>query len=235
MVKKGFLFLLFMLLPGLVLAELPCSQFRGDIPPPDVPTSEVVSETYFYDAVFLGDSLMASMELHGHFPDSFYAVAVGIGPQTAMGPVYDTNTGKKNLKQLLEPLDFSKIYVLLGANTIDNMASDAASERYAIFLAKLVEAYPAKLIYVISIPPRTRNPMEDKLPPSPQRISKFNQAIRGLCETYGIYYLDVFSRMMLVDGTVAREFMGSDGLHLSRKGSEMVRDYLMTHTVKELP
>lgn len=230
------LLLCLLMLPGIGLAEeLTVSRFQGAVPPPDVPKGEKVPATYFDDAVFLGDSVMASLELHGFFPDSFYAVAIGIGPQNALGKVYDTLRGQMNLKELLEPVDFSKIYVLLGANTIDNMDSGAATTRYGSFLEKLVSAYPDKLVYVISIPPRKRNPKSDNLFPSPIRIGNFNNAIRELCQAHGIYYLDVFSRMLDDDGKVAEDHIGSDGLHLSRKGLELMSEHIMTHTVKERP
>ncbi len=234
MMKKGFiLVLLCLLLPGLVLAELPRSQFQGDVPPPEVPKRERVAESYFDDAVFIGDSIMASLELHGMFPDSHYAAAVGIGPQNAMGKVYDTNTGKKNLHQVLVALTYTKLYVLLGANTLDTSGSGVAAQRYNDFLAQLVTAYPDKLIYVISIPPRTHHPQLTKPIASQQPVVSFNQSIREMCRSYGIYYLDVFTAMMGPDDKPDASLLAGDGLHLSRKGSDMVQEYLMTHTVRE--
>ncbi len=225
-----------MLLFGVSLAEdLPRSRFRGHVPPPDVPEGERVDESYFDDAVFIGDSIMASLELHGMFPDSHYAAAVGIGPQNAMGQVYDTNTGKKNLQQVLEPLAYTKLYVLLGANTLDTSESGAAAQRYAAFLAQLVAGYPDKLIYVISIPPRTHHPQSTRPASSQRHVVSFNQAARELCQAHGIYYLDVFTAMMGPDGQPDSSLLAGDGFHLSRKGSHLVQEHLMTHTVRETP
>lgn len=218
-----------LLLPGLALAEAPAhSRFRGAVPPPEVPEGAKAPEAYFEDAVFIGDSLMASMELHGMFSRSVYAAAVGISPLNAMGPVYDTVTGKKHLKELLRPLDCTKLYVLLGANALDGAGTGTALKRYAAFLDKLVAACPDQLIYVISIPPRASRGLTGL-------IGGFNRELREACGARGVYFLDIYSRMLDPDGGAARRFLAGDGLHLSREGSCFVRDYIMTHTVGEEP
>ena len=237
MMRKTLAFLLCLVLfLGISLAEdVPRSRFQGNVPPPDVPEGARVAESYFDDAVFIGDSIMASLELHGKFPDSHYAAAIGIGPQNAMGKVYDTNTGKKNLRQVLEPLQHTKMYILLGANTLDSLEGGAVTQRYAAFLAQLVKEYPDKLIYVISILPRTNHPQLTKPLASQRHVVSFNQSIRELCLAHGIYYLDVFTAMMGPDDKPDSSLLAGDGFHLSRKGSDLVQDYLMTHTVKEAP
>lgn len=218
-----------LLVQGLMLAEAaPRSRFRGDTPPPDVPRGDRASESCFEDAVFIGDSLMAGLELHGVFPDSLYAAAVGISPHTALGRVFDTNTGKKTLKEILSAADFSKVYVLMGANAVDNAGSGAAAARYARFLDKLVSAYPDKLVYVLSIPPRASRGMTEI-------IGGFNRVLRKICGERGIYYLDLFSRMLDSEGLALRQYLAMDGIHLSRQGSDFVRDFIMSHTVKEGP
>ncbi len=230
------LLLCLMLLPCLALGDaLPRSSFRGHVPPPDVPEGERVPPSYFEDAVFVGDSIMASLELHGMFRGSRYATAIGIGPQNAMGRVFDTYLGEKTLAEVVEMGECSKIYVLLGANTIGNSDDGPAAERYADFLSRLVAAYPDKLIYVISIPPRVRVPMGKKVIPPLERIARFNAAIRDMCAAHGIYYLDIFSPMIKEDGQVDGSFLAGDGMHLSRKGSGMLEEHFMTHAVQEMP
>lgn len=228
--------LCFVMLSGPALAhDLPRSRFRGDVPPPEVPAGERVPEVYFDDAVFIGDSIMAGLELHGIFRNSTYAAAIGIGPQNAMGKVYDTNTGKKSLQQILEGLEHFKLYILLGANTLDTSEDGKAKQYYADFLAQLVASYPDTLIYVLSIPPRTHHPQLTRPISSQRHVVNYNQAIREMCQVHGLYYLDVFTAMLLPDGQPDASLLAGDGFHLSRKGSDIVRDYLLTHTVKEAP
>ncbi len=57
-------------------------QFQGHVPPPDVPEGERVPPSYFEDAVFVGDSIMASLELHGMFRGSAMPPPLASGLRT---------------------------------------------------------------------------------------------------------------------------------------------------------
>ena len=95
-------------------------------PTEEVTEPKVVGESWFDDALFIGDSRTKGLQTYGKLGGASYFSEVGLsvyGIQSLR--VYVHGVGKTNLKTLLMKKDFGKIYISIGINEImgvhDNM------------------------------------------------------------------------------------------------------------------
>ena len=64
---------------------------------------------------------------------------------------------------------------------------------------------------------------------TPAKILEYNQGLLKLTEKYGAYYLDFHSLLVGEDGYLKREYAAGDGIHMTYKTYELLKDYILGH------
>ena len=84
-----------------------------------IPESAAQPESYFDDAVFIGDSLTTGLSLHGLLPEEQVLADTGINPQTILTRECISQDGTdKTVLDAAAALSPAKIYIMLGANGV---------------------------------------------------------------------------------------------------------------------
>lgn len=199
-----------------------------------VKTSEAVADSYFDDALFVGDSITTGIEIYGMMSGATVVASTGINPSTILTkPAIRDKEG--NLHTILETMSQyqpKKIYVLLGANGIGWIDQERFIDYYVQLIDSIEKQHPDALLYVQSIFPVTaQKSLGENGIYSNERIDSYNAALMELCQKRGLPYLNVAEALRGPDGALPAEASG-DGIHIIPDYYRRWFDYLKTHTVE---
>ena len=206
-----------------------------EIPPYDftqsVPESDAVEDSYFDDAVFIGNSRTEGFMLYAGLSNATYFTAVGLMVDTIFTEPYAQVDGEKTtIIDALKTKDFSKVYIMLGMNELGWVYGSVYQEYYGRIIDTIREINPDAVIYIQSILPVSSEKSEkDKIYNNP-RIQEFNALLRQLAEEKEVYYLNVAEAVADETGCLP-EGASFDGVHLTPEYCGKWRDYLKTHTI----
>ena len=196
-----------------------------------VPESEMVDDTYFDDAVFIGNSRTEGFKLYSGLSNAQYYTAIGLMVDTIFTKPYAEVDGEKTtIMEALKTTDFSKVYIMLGMNELGWVYGSVYQEYYGRIIDGIREINPDAVIYIQSILPVSAEKSEgDDIYNNP-RIDEFNGLLRQLAEEKEVYYVNVAEAVAGEDGCLP-EGASFDGVHLTPDYCAKWRDYLKTHTV----
>jgi len=199
-----------------------------------VPLSPRVSNSYFEDAIFFGDSLSVGIPLYQVAGNPDTVAFTGINPLSInTSQVINSPQGKLTLLEAAKQYgEKKKVYIMLGGNGLW-MDEKSFTEGYQTFLDSVKAQYPGAQIFLQSILPVTEDAHLTYETADNDVIRSFNKLIIGLAKKNGVYYLDVAQALMDNNGVLPKEASPLDGMHLTPEYYEKWFDYLKTHTVEE--
>jgi len=205
-------------------------------PSPVVPQSERVDDSYFDDVLLVGDSLSSGIPHYKVMPALEVVYRIGLSPITVAedGYVFFPNgKDKKGVKltDFLAERNPRVLYLWLGLNGIEGNAASYILPYYHVMLNRLIEALPNTLIVLLEVTPVTKEAVKKKAALTNKNVDAFNAGLFELAREHNIYILQIHDGLLGKDGTVAKKFTASDGIHLSRAGYYEVVDYLYAHTL----
>ncbi len=187
------------------------------------PASAPVEDSFFSDAVFIGDSLC----------DGFGAFS-GLTQGTFMGVtslnVYTVWNGGR--EQVFQTQKFGKIYIMLGINEI-GYGTEKVAAKYKEMVQKFQSLQPQADIYVQSLLPVC----ESKTSASDRRnhvsnyyVRELNTALQTVCEECQVYFVNLHEAFADASGGLPAGKCW-DAVHLNVPGYKEWLAYLRTHTV----
>ncbi len=202
-----------------------------------VPESEPVDETYFDDAVFIGDSLTEGIKAYELMQNATVLAHQGINVDSILTKeAISSGGGRITIPDALMRLDrVGKIYVMIGANGIAWMDNATFIKKYGAFIDELRDCQPGAVIYVQSMLPVNEQIIIDQAQYEPitnSSIDDLNSRLAKLAEEKGVYYVDVAAAFKDATGGMPAEAT-PDGIHLNAPYYQTWFDYLMAHTVPE--
>lgn len=216
--------------------ELPVISQVDEIPQPVVfdpiiAVSTAVEDSYFSDAVFIGDSISEGITLYKPIEDATVLAATGINPSSIFTtPVIKQEDGTRiTILDALKEKQAKKIYIMLGANGINFLPIDEMIKDYQRLILEIKQEHPDAIIYVQSVLPVTK---ENKYNVSNEDINFFNEQLIQLCAKEQVYYLDISSDFKTEDGTLPIETSPTDGMHFGKRYYSIWFDFLKAHTLE---
>ena len=205
--------------------EEPSSASEPDIP--DAP----VEDSYFEDAVFLGDSRTEGFHLYSGLETGQYLFATGATVESVFSKAtQETEQGKVSMLDALDGLEFSKLYIMLGVNELGWPKTEQFHDQYAKLIDRVRESHPDARIALQSILPISAKQEAKGSYVNNERIAEFNAIIVQLVEEKDCTYLDVASAVTGEDGCLRAEET-TDGIHLNTKGCVRWLEYLKEHPI----
>ncbi len=210
--------------------------------------TDAVSDDYFADAVFVGNSLVVGMQKTGVLPTTFYAnIGLNVrqffekaflpspdGETTADGaPVFVTAA-----EALARADDFKKVYLMFGINELGWVDIGAFASYYEAIVDTILTIRPDAVIYLQAILPineavyATVNETPSEYYTN-ERIATFNAQIEDLARRKSVVYLTPGASMTDADGQLDASAT-FDGIHLSGAYIGRWKNYLATHTVDDI-
>lgn len=190
-----------------------------------------VDDTYFTDAVFLGDSRTEGLSLYSGLETPTYLHAVGATVDSVQTQATEeTEDGTVTLMDRLDQLEFSKVYVMLGVNELGWPKTEKFEERYGDLVDRIQENHPDARIALQSILPVSEKQEKKGSYVNNRRIGEYNEVVRRVAEEKDCVYLDVAEAVTGEDGCLMAD-LTTDGVHLNTRGCKLWLAYLEEHPI----
>jgi len=189
-----------------------------------------VDESYFTDALFIGDSRLQGFGFWSGLPATYYCATGFHIYKYESTKVVQTEEGKVPIFDAMPYDAFTKIYIKVGLNELGYGTEKNFEETYAELIAKLREYEPRAIIYVHAILPVTAEKSETDKAHNNPNIAERNAALKEFAKEQKAYFLDAGPVLSDDAGNLKPE-MTSDGIHLKPEYMKIWRQYLCEHAV----
>lgn len=207
-------------------------------PPEELPKEVVyhtVDDSYFDDAVFIGDSRTVGMYEYGGLEETstFYA-STGLTIYKMFDSKIVAVPGQKKkitVEEALSEKQFAKIYLMIGINEMGTGTVESFMKAYGEAVQHLQQLQPDAVIYLQAIMKVTteRSGQGDYI--TNEGIEARNEEIAKLADDEKIYYLDVNPLICDETGGMVASYT-YDGVHLKAQYIPIWLDFLKEHAVE---
>lgn len=190
-----------------------------------------VEDTYFSDAVFLGDSRTEGFSLYSGLKEGQYLYSVGATVSSVFTKATEeTAAGKVPMLDALAGMECSKIYIMLGVNELGWVSSQTFRDQYAKVIDRVQADHPDATVAIQSILPVSQAQDDKKTYVNNARIREYNALLEELAEEKGCVYLDIASAVSDETGCLRADWT-FDGVHLNTAGCQAWLQYLKEHPI----
>lgn len=214
--------------PGAEGPDMDCNtEYDFSLP---VPASDPVEDSYFDDAVFIGDSRTEGLILHTGLSNATSYAYKGLMVDTVFSkPVIKKDGQKVSVMDALSSTSFSKVYIMLGINETGWVYGQVFQDKYGEIIDGIRELNPDAAIYIQEIMPVSNEVSSTHSYITNDKIEEYNGLLRELAEEKQVFYVDTGSAVAAADGSLPEDG-ASDGIHLVKEYCQKWLDYLKTHT-----
>ena len=197
-----------------------------------VPESEAVDDSYFDDAVFIGNSRTEGLKKFSGLSNATFITEVGLTVDNIFRDYCDISGGYTSRAfDALAGMSFSKVYIMLGMNELGWVYESVFKDDYGKIIDKIREINPDAVIYIQSIIPVSKWKDSSNDVYTNANVERLNSQLRDLADEKEVHYLDVAGALMDSEGYLPYEATG-DGVHLEPPYCVKWTDYLRTHTAQ---
>ncbi len=189
-----------------------------------------VDESYFKDALFIGDSRLQGFGFWSGLPATYYCATGFHIYKYETTKVVQTENGKVPIFDAMPYDAFTKIYIKVGLNELGYGTEENFEQTYAQLIAKLREYEPRAIIYVHAILPVTAKKSETDKAHNNPNIVKRNEALKEFAKSQKAYFIDAGPVLSDEEGNLKPE-MTSDGIHLKPEYMKIWREFLCENAV----
>lgn len=193
------------------------------------------NDSYFNDAVFLGDSRTLGISDYAGLEGADFFCDNGMTIYKLLedaGVTFQRTGEKMDMKKVLQEKHYGKIYIMLGMNELGYGDTPMYLKQYLKVLRQLREWQPDAIIYVMANlhVSREKNNMESEF--NNININDKNVAAARLANGRDIFYLDCNPLFTDEDGFLQAD-LTFDGVHLYAQHYDKWRAFLMEHGVEK--
>ena len=190
-----------------------------------VAAGTAVEDSWFDDALIIGDSRADGLRLYGIIPGADIAGSSSAGVTGVLERTFTVGEDQTTLSALLSSRAYGKVYIMLGVNEVSWLASVDFKASYAALIDAVKAAQPEAAIYVQSLIPVSASRGWS------ESIAAYNNAIQDVARQKNVYFVDVFEAYADETGSLAAAHDAGDGVNLAVNAYGIWFDYLKTHTV----
>lgn len=214
---------------------------KDNIPEVVVDTTEkekeftTVDDSYFDDALFIGDSRIVGLSQYCEAIDSratfFAQKSLTIFDIRNKEWIEDENGNKMSIATALAGKHYKKIYLMVGINELGTGDEERFREVYSQVVQGLRYLQPDATIFISSIMHVSEEKNNTDALYNNTNINIRNDAIKGLADNRKVFYLDINEAVDDENGNLKAETTG-DGVHLKGACYEPWHQYLLEHGVE---
>lgn len=187
-----------------------------------------VDESYFDDAVFIGDSRTVGLHDYSGLTNASFFATVGMNVYDIWTEAFCEVDGKKmTLEEALSLRQYKKVYFQIGINEMGRGTVDTFMEAYAQSVSKFRELQPGAIIFVQGIMRVAKEKSDTDPIFNNQGINERNARIAALSDNRTIFYIDVNEVVCDEEGNLRSE-LTFDNLHLLGSKYGIWVDFLKT-------
>lgn len=191
---------------------------------------ETVDDSYFSNAVFIGDSRMEGFRNTSGITQGTFLTSVGMTLTSISDTMVQTADGNITVYQGLSGIQYGKIYLMLGTNDLGFYPMEEFLPTAISVLNQFHELQPNAMIYICSvIYVEESKVVTDYV--NNENVVKVNEQLLKACEELPwCYYLNL--NEILSDGYHSLiPGASQDGVHLYPDYSKLMLNYLKSHYV----
>lgn len=182
----------------------------------DVPKKSVGGNSYFDDALFIGDSRTVGIAEYGGIKNATYFANTGMSVYNlAKTKVNIDGLGKITLDELLSSYKFGKVYILLGINEM-GYDLDKTANKYRELVNKIQANQQGAIIYVQANLHVTETKSKSSSTFSNTRINSLNDKLAQIANNQNIFYIDINEKFDDAKGNLPSNY-SQDGVHIYAK------------------
>lgn len=206
------------------------------MPVPDVNleytrSSQAVDDSYFDDALFIGDSRTEGFMMYSSLTNINAYCSKGLSiTKIYEDEIVTLEDGRTvTVMDALREQSYAKIYIMFGVNELGWPYDDLFEEQYAKVVYDIKQLQPDALIYVENIIPISaeRSATDDIY--NNTNVYRFNAIIEKVCRDQNVIYLDVASALADENGALPAD-ASTDGIHCNGVYCDKWLDYLKQNT-----
>ncbi len=194
-----------------------------------------VDDSYFDDALFIGDSRIVGLSQYCEAIDSratfFAQKSLTIFDIRNKEWIEDENGNKMSIATALAGKHYKKIYLMVGINELGTGDEERFREVYSQVVQGLRYLQPDATIFISSIMHVSEEKNNTDALYNNTNINIRNDAIKGLADNRKVFYLDINEAVDDENGNLKAETTG-DGVHLKGACYEPWHQYLLEHGVE---
>ena len=196
-------------------------------------TEKAVDDSYFSDAVFIGDSRMEGFRNASGITQGTFFTSVGMSLSSmANDPVISTADGNITVAAALSGGKYNKIYIMLGANDLGEYDWNSFRDGFIAVTKRFKEIQPDALIYICSVIYVEEAKVTSGSYVNNTNVDKINSILLQICEDQDYHYLNLNEFLSNGYGSLV-EGASSDGVHIYEKYCKQMLDYLKCHYIDD--
>lgn len=195
-----------------------------------VPQSENVDDSYFADAVFIGDSRTEGFMLYSGVKGADSLAHTGLNIfGVAEKKVIGTGDNKKTVLEALKEKQYGKVYLTLGVNELGYANDKLFYSTFCDVIDAIRAAQPNAVIYIENLIPLNESQVsKDYL--NNTHLRTYNDLMAQVAEEKQVAYLDLYSAFVDENGQLPED-ASNDGVHLKKPYCQKWLEYLRCHAV----
>ncbi|MCI9142154.1 MAG: hypothetical protein HFH87_05945 [Lachnospiraceae bacterium] len=218
--------------------NVPADRQKNEQPEPAAPPAEPetysfseVTQEYFDDALFIGDSRVCGVELYSGWDNITYYAQNGMTIYNMFQCDAEKENGRMlSVEEALQTRSFGKIYLEIGINEMGTGNVDSFMEAYGNAVARLQELQPDAIIYVCGIMYVKQSKSESDPIFNNPNIKERNDRIAALADNKDIFYLDINELVTDESGHLNPAYTW-DEVHLLGKYDALWLEYFCSHGI----
>ena len=194
---------------------------------------ETVDDSYFKDALFLGDSRTIGLQDYSGLTTATFFAKTGLNIYQLLDDPFITEpkTGEMvDVSYMLKHYHYNKIYIMIGINELGTGNTGTFQKAYASVISKILKWQPEAIIYIQGIiAVSAKKDAEDAIINN-TNINDKNVAISQLADGKQIFYLDINPILTDKKGNLRASYT-FDEIHMYAQYYVMWKEFLEEHAV----
>lgn len=189
-----------------------------------------VTEDYFKDAVFIGDSRTVGISEYSGIENATFLCKTSLSIYDYTKPKITYKDKKTSIQEVLQNEKFGKIYLMVGINECSYGTPESFYELYREVVEDIRKLQPEALIFIEGNLLVTQSKSESNQGVTNENIASRNELIATLANQKDTFYIDINQSSLCKDGALIPEFTW-DQIHIKAQYYTVWKDFLLEHGI----
>jgi len=196
----------------------------------DVIDFTTVTDEYFADAVFIGDSRMVGVYEYARIEDATFYAKESMTVYGLLESKVVTNDEARTVEEGLSEHRFAKVYLMVGINELGTADTEYFIDAYKNVINRIQELQPGAIIHIQAIMHVTGEKDRNDNIFNNTNINDRNEALMALANGVDVFYIDVNEIYDDVNGNLKEE-VSADEIHLLGNCYGPWHEFLASHAI----
>ncbi|MDF2513770.1 MAG: GDSL-family lipase/acylhydrolase [Herbinix sp.] len=190
-----------------------------------------VEDSYFDDALFIGDSRTVGLADYSGWKNTTFYADVGLTIYDIFDKqIVEVDKKKMTIENALQKKSFQKIYIMLGINEMGTGNAESFTKAYKGVIERIEELQPNAIIFVEAIMNVTKEKSDTDPIFNNTNIEDRNNHLATLADDKKIFYIDVNEAITDSTGAIPAEYT-FDNIHLKAAYYKLWTDFLLKNGI----